>query len=315
MKILIVKTTSMGDVVHAIPVLSDIKANYPDSRIDWLVEEPFADIVKASPLVSNVHVCNVRKWRRSPFSAGVRRQVAKLKASLKEARYDIVVDLQGLIKSMLLGKMAGSELCGYDKNSIKEKAASFFYDRKFPVSRSKSAVERCRVLCALALGYPVPEARPVFDFGGRETSGVSKTAVFFANASRETKLWPESKWTELGKQLASRGYRIRLAWNTEEEGKRAKRIAEGIGDDATLLERQSIARLMKVVSSSALVIGLDTGMTHLSSAMGTPTVAIFRDYPVELVPLEGPGKKKALGGVNCCPEVGEVVRAIDEISQ
>ncbi len=304
----------MGDVVHAIPVLSDIKESSPDCLVDWLVEEPFADIVRASPLVNRVHVCNVRKWKKDLLSAKTKQEIIALKAQLKEGNFNLVIDLQGLIKSALLSKMASAPIAGYDRHSIKESAASSFYDYKYAVSKKETAVQRCRELSAKALGYLVPTNRPVFNFGQANASKHQvKKAVFFANASRETKLWPQENWIELGKYLAIQGFAISLAWGSEADRQRVSQIAKGIGSPAEVLDHLEISQLMDVIAASKVVIGLDTGMTHLSSAMGIPTVALFRDYPIELVPLEGDGKKKALGGVGCCPQAQDVMKAICEV--
>lgn len=313
MNILIVKTSSMGDVVHALPVLSDIRKNIRGVRIDWLVEEPFADIVRNTPLVDETIVCNVRKWRKSIFSKQTREEVLALKKKLREKNYDLVIDLQGLIKSAVVGKLANSPIAGYDKASIKEKVASLMYDKTYSVSKELSAVERCRRLTSSALGYALPETAPVFYFLFSSEKEMNKQAIFFVNTSRKTKLWPEKNWIELGKILTSDGWKVFLAWGSPEEKVRVEKIKNAIGLNASVLARMPIGELMKFMAGCELVVGVDTGMTHLGSAMGLPTVGIFRDYPVELVPLMGDGKKRSLGGVNACPEVKEVYDAVKEV--
>lgn len=305
----------MGDVVHAIPVLSDIRKNIRGVRIDWLVEEPFADIVRNTPLVDETIVCNIRKWRKSLFSKQTRDEIAALKQKLQQKNYDLVIDLQGLIKSAAVSKLTSSPIAGYDKNSIREKVASWFYDKTYPVSKKLSAVERNRKLTAQALGYLMPEGAPVFDFLFSEENNTGKQAIFFVNTSRKTKLWPVDNWVQLGNLLKEDGWKIFLAWATPEEKERVEKIRLQIGDSASVLAKMSIGELMRFVAGCNLVVGLDTGMTHLSSAMGKPTVGIFRDYPVELVPLMGNGKKIALGGVNSSPKVEDVYSAVKEVLQ
>ena len=146
--------------------------------------------------------------------------------------------------------------------------------------------------------------------GSSESAG---SVFFFCNTSRETKLWPEEKWIELGGELIRRGKKIVLLWGSPEEKERVLRIQARLGAAAEVPERMPIGQLMEKISSADAVIGLDTGMTHLSAAMGRPTVGIFRDYPIELVPLVGEGKKKALGGVGCCPQVQEVLSAYEKV--
>ena len=229
--------------------------------------------------------------------------------------YDLVIDLQGLIKSAVLASWTNAPVAGYDWRSGKEPLATVLYSIKSSVDRQKSAVDRCRELAAKSLGYDFGSTKPQFNFkfeGSPESVGC---VFFFCNTSRETKLWPEEKWIELGAELIRRGKKIVLPWGSPEERDRVLRIQARLGTGAEVPDRMSIGQLMEKISSSDAVIGLDTGMTHLSAAMGRPTVGIFRDYPIELVPLVGEGKKKALGGVGCCPQVQEVLSAFEKVIQ
>lgn len=315
MRLLIVKTTSMGDVVHAVPVIADIKRKFPDAQIDWLVEDSFADIPKHVNGVSEVIPCSVRRWKKQLKHKKTWEEIKRLKAKLRAKHYDLVIDLQGLIKSAVLSTWAAAPRAGYDRFSIKEPLASWLYDHKYSVSRQKSAVERCRLLAAKSLGYSSEDIEPRFDFEASTHEAVSDTVFFFCNTSRDSKLWPEEKWVETGKAIAAEGKQIVLPWGSEPEHERVERIAKAIGPAASVPERMRIGKLMDLVGTAYAVVGLDTGMTHLSSAMGRPTVGIFRDYPVELVPLVGEGKKAALGGVGCCPEVKEVLSAYRKVTQ
>lgn len=317
MKVLIVKTTSMGDVVHASSVVSDIRKNFPRSEIDWLVEDSFADIPRAIAGVNEVIECSVRKWRKNLFSKTVRSEISALRKRLSAKHYDCVIDLQGLIKSALLAVSAGVPVSGYDASSIKEPVASLFYKKKYSVGKTLSAVQRCRALTALSLGYEVPQDAPAFDFALNVKASLKETegdeVIFFCNTSRETKLWPEQRWIELGRQLISEGEKILFVWGLPSEKERVTRLANALGAGASVLEKMSIGALMKKTALCKAAVGVDTGMTHLASVLGVPTVGIFCDYPVELVPLEGGGKKKALGGVGCSPSVEEVRRAFQEV--
>lgn len=304
----------MGDVVHAIPVLSDIRKARPEASIDWLVEEAFADIPKASPLVSEVVECAVRRWRKKIFSKETWAQIGELKGILESKKYDVVIDLQGLIKSAILASWTGQPVSGYDKDSIKEPMASSWYENKFAVSKQESAVQRCRELAALALDYCVV-GDPEFSFRQEMNGPVEKRVLFFCNTSRKTKLWPRENWIELGKQLRSLGFSVDFSWGSEEEFDRVSSISRSIGASSRVLEKMSIGQLMNIIGTSAAIVGVDTGMTHLASAMGKPTVGIFRDYPINLVPLVGNGKKHSLGGPGTCPSVEEVFAAFKEVTQ
>ena len=303
----------MGDVVHAVPVVADIKSRFPEAQIDWLVESSFADIPKNIVGISRVVESSVRAWKKQVLSAEVRQDVLKLKRTLSSVGYDYVIDLQGLLKSAILASLTEVPVSGYDWNSIREPIASLLYKRRFSVSRSLSAVERCRFLCADCLGYERPVSSPKFHFCFKKSEGVSRILFLFCNTSRESKLWPEDYWIQLCNRLVKQGFDLVLPWGSEVEHRRVLRIKEGAIPSVEVPERQSIGELMEKISKARAVIGLDTGMTHLSSAMGIPTVGIFRDYPIELVPLMGEGEKMALGGVDCCPSVEEVLAAFEEV--
>jgi heptosyltransferase-1 len=314
-KILIVKTSSMGDVIHAIPAASDIVRRFPGAEIHWLVEAPFSGIVEACPLVKKVHCCRVRGWRKKIFSPQTWREIAALRRTLRAEHFDLVIDLQGLIKSAVLAKFAGAPVAGYDSDSIREPAASCLYQKKYPVSREQSAISRCRALTAAALGFDAPDDEPRFVWRApQEGDGcLQDTVIFFANTSRDTKLWPEEKWTALGRVLLAQNLNILLPWGSDAERSRAERLAKNLGKGAAVLPRKTVSELITLILRSKAVVGLDTGMTHLSAALNVPTVAIFRDYPIELVPLSGRGPKMALGGVNQCPEVEEVAAALKRV--
>lgn len=303
----------MGDVVHAVPVVEDIKRFISNAEIDWLVEDSFADIPKHVEGVSEVIECSVRKWKKRIFERSTREQIAALRGKLRRKHYDLVIDLQGLIKSAVLASWTNSPVAGYDRRSGKEPLATILYSVKSRVDRQKSAVDRCRELAAKSLGYELGSTQAQFNFKFEGSPEAADTVFFFCNTSRETKLWPEEKWMELGTELIRRGKKIVLPWGSPEEKDRVLRIQARLGAAAEVPERMSIGSLMEKISSADAVIGLDTGMTHLSAAMGRPTVGIFRDYPIELVPLVGAGKKEALGGVGCCPQVQEVLSAYEKV--
>ena len=167
MRILIIKTSSMGDVVHALPAISDLRRLRPGITIDWLVEAPFAAIPRLHPAVTRVLPLGWRKWRKTLWRRDTRAAVATLRDELKLEAYDLVIDLQGLLKSVMWGLQARGPLVGYDRASIREPAAALCYQRTATVSRELHAVERCRRLMALHLGYALPTTRPDLRFTGQ----------------------------------------------------------------------------------------------------------------------------------------------------
>ena len=310
---LIVKTTSMGDVIHALPAVADLARAQPDLSIDWVVEKSFSDIPRLSRYVGQVHEVAVRQWRKNVFSRQTWEEVGRTRAALESAHYERVVDLQGLLKSAVIGKWAKSFLLGYDKDSIKESWASRFYDRTFAVSKNLSAVTRCRMLMAYAFDYdyrqyPLDFGLPVID----EPSGERPYAVFLLNTSRDTKLWSEAKWIRLAKETYQAGFDVHLLWGSSVEEERVRRVASQAGSFCQVMPRMSIKDCALEMQKSSFVVGVDTGLTHLAAATAKPTVGLFLDYPVELVGLTGV-RVQSLGGVGADPSVDEVQSALRQL--
>ena len=255
---LIVKTTSMGDVIHALPAVADLARAQPDLSIDWVVEKSFSDIPRLSRYVDQVHEVAVRQWRKNVFSRQTWEEVGRTRAALQNAHYERVVDLQGLLKSAVIGKWTKSFLLGYDKDSIKESWASRFYDRTFAVSRNLNAVTRCRMLMAFAFDYDYQQYP--LDFGLSvvdELSDKQPYAVFLPNTSRETKLWSEAKWVRLAQQTQRLGFDVHLLWGTPTEEERVKRIASQAGSFCRVMPRMSIKDCALEMQRSAFVVGVE----------------------------------------------------------
>ena len=312
-KALIVKTTSMGDVIHALPAVADLAKAQPDLTIDWVVEKSFSDIVRLSRYVSTVHEVSVRQWRKQIFKSETWKTVAKVKNALKDNHYERVVDLQGLIKSAVIGRWTQSFLLGYDRDSIKEPFASRFYDQTFSVSKSLSAVTRCRMLLGKAFDYDYKQYP--LDFGLKTIQSHCSEppyVVFLVNTSRETKLWLESKWVELARECHSKGLEVHLLWGAQDECERVNRIASQAGSFCKVLPRMPIKDCASVLQQAEFVVGVDTGLTHLAAATERPTVGLFLDYPIELVGLTGK-QVVSLGGVGADPDLSEVISALREL--
>ncbi len=230
-KILIIKSSSMGDIIHALPVAHDIRQALPDARIDWVAEESFADIPPLAPAVEKVYVTAFRRWRKSPFSVKTRREVSALKAELQAEHYDIVIDIQGLIRSGLVARWTKAPTVGYTRQTIREPLAAFFYQRHLDLPEALGAVKRYRMAAAQALGYTIDPEHAVFGLKAcgtapLQTSG--RTAAFAVNTSRDEKLWPEDHWMKLGCALAKEGISPVFYWGGAKEEARCRRIAAGI---------------------------------------------------------------------------------------
>ena len=301
--ILFVKTSSLGDVVHNCPAVSDAARALPSAAIDWVVEEPFAAIARMHRSVRRVIPVAVRRWRSSLWKPDVWREIGTWKRDLAAERYDAVVDTQSLFKSALIARAACGRRHGLDRASAREWAAASLYDVRHAVPRDLHAVERNRRLCALALGISVSgPAEYGLQISGAQTSGY---VVFLTMTSRADKLWPEERWIELARGMRAP---VVLPWGSEEERRRAQRVADPIG--GTVLPRKGLDELAKVFAAARAVVGLDTGLTHLAAALGAPTVGIYCASDPALTGIYGAPRAHNVGARGRIPEVGEVLRLL-----
>src|SRR5919106_1567145 len=246
--ILFVKTSSLGDVVHNCPAVSDASRAVPGARIDWIVEEPFAGIARMHGAVRRVIPVAIRRWRSTPWKPSTWTEIGAWRRALGAERYDAVIDTQSLVKSAVLCAAAKGTRHGLDRASAREPLATRFYDVRHAVPRGLHAVERNRRLAANALGYAFHGAA---DYGLRALGAEkSDRIVFLTMTSREDKLWPEARWIELGRAL---GRRIVLPWGNDAERTRAERIAHGL-DGATVLPRCSLEELARLFAGAHRVI-------------------------------------------------------------
>ena len=316
MKILIVKSSSMGDIIHALPVAHDIRKALPDAQIDWLAEESFQAIPTLAPAVRRVHVTAFRRWRKSILSERTRSEVSALKAAMRGEHYDVVLDIQGLMRSALAAKWAGVPVTGYSRSTVREPLASFAYTKTLDLPASLGAVRRYRLAAAQTLGYEIDETNPVF--GLRATAEPvaeprSSTVAFAVNTSRDEKLWPEANWIEFGRMLERSGHPIDLYWGNAEEEARVKRVAAALSN-ARVLPRAGLDRVAASLARAQAVVGVDTGLAHLAAALGRPSVGIFVSTPIEVLHLVGDGPVESLGGVNCMPIVEDVSAALSRVT-
>ncbi|MDP2822374.1 MAG: lipopolysaccharide heptosyltransferase I [Sulfuritalea sp.] len=320
MRFLLVKTSSLGDVIHNLPVVTDLRAHFPDAAIDWVVEESFAEIAGLHSGVRRVIPVALRRWRTSLPSPATWRQMRAFRARLREENYDLVIDTQGLLKSALITRMARGKRCGYAATSAREPLAARFYDVRFDVPGNLHAVERNRRLAALAAGYVVSSAA---DYGLAATcprSGVPGTqsapsptvgalsAVLLTATSRDDKLWPEERWIAAGKALHERGLTCLLPAGSATERERAARLAQAI-PDAIALPPLSLRELAGQLAAARIVIGVDTGLVHLAAALGRPTLALFSASDPALTGVLARTPAINLGARGKPPSVDAVLKA------
>jgi heptosyltransferase-1 len=290
MKVLIVKTSSMGDVIHTFPAVEDARRQRPDITFDWCVEEAFAGIVALHPAIYSIHTVAIRRWRKALLDGGTWREAAALRRTLRDCRYDLVIDAQGLLKSALVARQAGAPIAGFDRSSAREPSATLFYDVTYAVPRDLHAIERTRRLFGLALGYQpdlstldsgiVPPAGTLAGISG-------KIAFLLHGTSREDKKWPVHDWIETARLIVDRGMAPVTTWSNEREKAVAEAIAKAV-PSTIVVPKSPLAEVAAYIGRSTLVIGADTGLTHLASAFGLPTVAVFLATEPGLTGPRGP---------------------------
>jgi len=274
-KFLLVKTSSLGDVVHNLPVASDLVAAFPGARVDWVVEEAFVTVPSLHPLVSSVIPVAVRRWRKAPWRQQARREMAAFVSALRRERYDAVIDTQGLLKSALIARAARGRRYGLDWASSREPLRPF-YDRTFQVPWNRHAVARNRSLAAQALGYTVSE---VADFGVRAQPLVASWlapcyGVLLHATSADAKLWPDANWSALCDALGDMGLQWILPWGSRVEQMRSGRLASTIRNSMAP-PRLTLDGVAGLLAGAQVVVGVDTGLTHLAAALGVPTVGVY----------------------------------------
>ncbi len=307
-KLLIVKTSSLGDVIHALPVLSDLVGARPDLQVGWLVEEAFTCLPGLHPAGVQVIPVALRRWRRQWRAPATRLEWQAMRAALATFAADQVLDLQGLVKSAVLSCASPGERLGYRWASAREPLASLFYHRCFAVSRQQHAVQRNRALAAAALGYTLPEA---CRYGLRQ-EGSQSVALLLHATSRDDKLWPVASWQALGRALAAQGLACRLPAGNAVEAARAMAIAAAI-PDAQVLPPGPLAALLPVFASARLAVGVDTGLTHLAAAYGMPVVAVYTATRPAATGVFGSACAANLGGPGQVPAVAEVLARLQQL--
>ncbi|WP_278976770.1 lipopolysaccharide heptosyltransferase I [Oligella urethralis] len=293
-KILIVRSSSLGDLIFVLPAISDIAKHCPEVMIDWVVEESFADIPAWHPAVHQVIPISHRRWRKHWWSRETRRERAAFRKKLRQTHYDMVLDMQGLMKSVWVVRQAIGERHGLDWKSVRERLASLFYHQRHRVDFWQPAVTRQRELAALALGYQY-EGAP--DFGLQAfTEGVEiqNYAVVMPSASRDDKLWPEEDWHAALDLLVEHGLELRVLAGNDKEAARAAELVKHY-PKVKLLTALPLKEVAHQLAAARLMIGLDSGLTHLSAALGRPTIGIYCASTPVRTPLTGAGMTASLG--------------------
>jgi heptosyltransferase-1 len=287
-KLLIIKTSSLGDVAHMLPAITDARQQHADLIIDWVVEENFAEVPSWHPGIRRVIPLALRRWRKSPFAAHTKAEIKQFISTLKQEQYDYVLDTQGLLKSALIACLSRGVRYGYGWHSIREPLASLCYQHRANVSRQQHAVTRNRLLTAAALGYtidgmPLAYGIALTTFPNPTVELPEKYIVALHGTSRPTKEWAETHWQMLIQTLAERGIHTLLPWGNVRERERAERLAQQ-QPYAQVLPRCGLGELAYLLQHTQGVIGMDTGLMHIAAALDQRGLAL---YPVTAPELTG----------------------------
>ena len=311
MKILLVKTSSMGDVVHNLPLIADIRRHDPHAEIDWVVEDSFAEIPALNPHVREVIPSATRRWRKNWFTRRTMREFRAFKSQLQSERYDHVLDTQGLLKSALITRMARGRRCGYSAESAREPFSARFYDATFDVSRNMHAVQRNRALASLTFQYQVPND---IDCGVtvQPLQPGHRYAVLLHATSRADKEWDAASWQTLGQFLNGRQIEVLLPWGCAAEHAQSERLRQKL-PHAFVPGRMLLAKFARLLAGADIVIGADTGLTHLAAALGRPTIGIYCGSDPRLTGLYGSAQAINIGDLGHPPSAAEVIAAAEQL--
>jgi heptosyltransferase-1 len=316
---LVVRPSSLGDIVHALALVADIRAHRPGLAVDWVAEEAFAPLVALDRGVRRVIPVALRRWRRRPFSTTSWREMAGFRRDLRRDEYVAVLDLQEQVKGALVARLARGPRHGPDRASIREPVATLAHEHHHAIDPDQHLIDRCRALAAAALGYRA-DGPPRFGIVAPpptdETPIPDRPYLVFLHAtSRADKLWPEAHWRALIAAFAGAGFAVLLPWGTPVERARSERLAAGEAA-AHVPPKQALPALSTLLARAELVVGVDTGLVHLAAALGAATVSLFVATDPRLAGVaRASSLARDLGGVGIVPSVGDVQDAAGALMQ
>lgn len=317
-RILLVKTSSMGDLVHNMPMVADIRQRFPEAVIDWVAEESFVEIARMNTQVARVIPVNMRRWKRNLTSRQTWQEFFALRRELNACRYDAILDTQGLLKSAMICRWANGPSHGQDRHTAREGIAGRLYTHPHDIPRNLHAITRNRLLAARALGYALPETPPEYHLqipaAPLPFEAQARYAMVLHGTARAAKLWPEEHWIAFCRRISGNYPQILLPWGNAEERERAGRIAAHV-PAATVLPRLNLTQLARLLLQANAVIGLDTGLMHLAVGLGIPTLAIFCDTEIWQAGTFPPAGALALtvGGKGTTPDVEQAMTGLAAI--
>lgn len=303
MRVLLIKTSSLGDVVHTLPALTDAARAIPGIKFDWVVEEGFAEIPTWHPAVGKVIPVAIRRWRKNLWQTIKNGEWRRFKQSVRAEKYDLVIDAQGLLKSAWLTRYVKAPVAGLDKHSAREPLAARFYSRRLAVARGQHAVERVRQLFAVALGYDLPKTMGNYGLNVERLVELPRKypyVVFLHGTTWESKHWPELYWRQLTERMGQIGVVVKLPWGNPLEKARAERIAKGLRN-VEILPKLNLGGVGKVLAGAQACVAVDTGLGHLAAALDVPTISLLGPTNPILTGAYGKGQIHLASDFPCAP--------------
>lgn len=281
--ILIIKTSSMGDVIHTLPAIEDLYRNLHNIKVDWIVEPGFSEIPAWHLAVNKIIKLPLRKWRKNPLKYIFNGEIISVIKNIRAKKYDYIIDLQGLVKSAIFAKFAKGIKYGLCINSIREKLAAIFYNKKITVLKNQHAITRNRQLLAKIFQYNIDQNDVSYGLNKSIIKNIDETLlskinfpylVFLHGTTWASKHWPESYWFELAKITTDSGLNICVTYANDKQYQFVQKIAK-ISNKIHIIPTMSISQAAKLIANSSCVVGVDTGFCHLSAALDQNTISIF----------------------------------------
>lgn len=307
MRVLIVKTSSMGDLIHTLPAVSDAKKALPQLKFDWIAEEGFAEIPRWHRDVNETIVFGMRRWRKNLWSALKKGEIKAFLKKLRAQKYDVIIDPQALFKSAILSRLAkGGTRFGYDAKSVRSPFAQWGNDKTFFIDRKMHAITHIRELFAQTFNYSYVEQE--LDYGIDRSKFIATTialpekfVMFIPNASWTSKLWPEAYWEQLIKLTAAAGISILIPRGNADEEIRAQRLAKSAPEFVQVLPRMKLSELASIIAKANAAVFVDTGLGHLAAALNVPAVSLYGATDKALIGTLGPSQIHLSADFPCAP--------------
>lgn len=288
MKVLVVKTSSMGDILHTLPAITDACNNIPRIEFDWVIEEAFAEIPTWHPGINNAIPFAWRRWRKNIFTLPFNPEWQQFRKTLQQQKYDFIIDAQGLIKSAIVTKMAYGMRCGFDRYSVRERLASLAYNKNFPVEKKQHAITRIRKLFALTLDYSFDKNN--IDYGVKapleETNLPRNYSVFIVNTSRKNKQWPIANWRKLLEEMQIKKQTVIIPEGYQHERHKIQEIISGF-NNIIVLPQGDLTQVFNLLANAKAVVSVDTGLAHLAAALNKPNITLYGPTNEHLIGTAG----------------------------